>query len=69
MKMGWAFIRGLDPCKSLQKKFKKSSFIIQEQDSRTGQELLLICSRTAQVHFNWTNFLEQLFIRLVSIKL
>ena len=29
----------------------KSSFIIQEQDSRTGHELLLKCSRTTQEHF------------------
>ena len=47
------------PSEKFKEPFKKSSFIIQEQDSRTGNELLLKCLRTAQEHFmntNWTVF-------------
>ena len=39
------------PLREFKEQFKKSSFIIQEQDSKTGHELLLKCSRTAQEHF------------------
>ena len=39
------------PLREFKEQFKKSSFIIQEQDSRTGHELLLKCSRTAREHF------------------
>ena len=39
------------PLRKFKEQFKKSSFIIQEQDSRTGHELLFKCSRTAQEHF------------------
>ena len=35
---------------------KKSSFIIHVQVSRTAHELLLKCSRTAQVHFMNVNY-------------
>ena len=53
------------PLRKLKEQFKKSSFIIQEQDSRTGHELLLKCSRTAQEHFmniKLDYFKEQLYL-------
>ena len=39
------------PLREFKEQFKKSSFIIQEQYSRTGHEVLLKCSRTAHEHF------------------
>ena len=37
--------------RKFKEQFKKISFIVQEQGSKTGHELLLKCSRTAQEHF------------------
>ena len=39
-----------EPLENFEEQFKKSSFIIQEHGSGMGHELLLKCSRTAQVH-------------------
>ena len=45
------FYIGYIPLRKFKQQFRKSSCIVQEQDSRTGHELLLKLSRTAQVHF------------------
>ena len=55
------------PLRKLKELFKKSPFIIQEQDSRPGHELLLKCSRTAQEHFmniqfNLTSFKNNCYL-------
>ena len=55
------------PLRKFEEQFKKSSFIIQEQGSRTGHELLLKCSRTAQVHFmnvKFDNFLRTIVLKI-----
>ena len=55
--------------RKFKEQFKKSSFIIQEQGSRTGHELLLKCLRTAQVHF-MNVFIYKLdkFLRTIVLK-
>ena len=69
----WKIYKPLDSDQTYQplqifiEQFKKSSFIIQEQDSRTGHELLLKCSRIvwAQEHYmnvKWSIFKNNLWM-------
>ena len=54
------------PLRKFKLQFKKSSFIIQEQGSRTGHELLLKCSRSAKIHF--MNVKLDKYLRTIVLK-